>query len=171
MIEVCLLSQSAPGKHNQVKSPQTFAHLVHFSNKRVCHVYNHKIVLFGLQNKQTFHMFSLLDLRFVLCSRDLDVLRAQRIMSFFYPQINEVGKSDHMGVIWRPLFLNHLVSLWLTPLPNTLKDIIYNIDWEGWQQNNHIFHVFSITYSVLALNVQHNWNTRQWWQGWRRRWG
>ena len=28
-------------------------------------------------------MFSLRDLRFVLCSRDLDVLRAQRIMGFF----------------------------------------------------------------------------------------
>ena len=29
-------------------------------------------------------MFSLRDLRFVLCSRDLDVLGAQRIMGFFY---------------------------------------------------------------------------------------
>ena len=28
-------------------------------------------------------MFSLRDLRFVLCSRDIDVLRAQRIMGFF----------------------------------------------------------------------------------------
>ena len=28
-------------------------------------------------------MFSLLDLRFVLCSRDLDVPRAQRIMDIF----------------------------------------------------------------------------------------
>ena len=44
-------------------------------------------------------MFSLCDLRFVLCSRDLDVLRAQRSMGFFilnYPQIKEVGKADHM---------------------------------------------------------------------------
>ena len=32
---------------------------------------NHAILLFWLQNKQTFHMFSLLD----LSSRDLDVLR------------------------------------------------------------------------------------------------
>ena len=47
-------------------------------------------------------MFSLLDLRFVLCSRDLDVLRAQRIIGLFYlnyPQINEVRTSDHMTVI------------------------------------------------------------------------
>ena len=42
-------------------------------------------------------MFSPRDLIFVLCSRDLDVLRAQRSMRFYYPQINEVGKSDHMG--------------------------------------------------------------------------
>ena len=39
---------------------------------------NHKLLLFWLWNKQTFHMFSLRDLRFVLWS--LDVLRAQRIM-------------------------------------------------------------------------------------------
>ena len=39
-------------------------------------------------------MLSLLELHFVLCTLDLDVL--QRIMGFYfnYPQINEVGKSD-----------------------------------------------------------------------------
>ena len=44
-------------------------------------------------------MFSLRDLHFALCSLDLDVLRAQRIIDFFYlgyPQINGVRKSDHM---------------------------------------------------------------------------
>ena len=38
-------------------------------------------------------MFSLRDLGFVLCSRDIDVLSAQRIIGFFYPdypQIDEV---------------------------------------------------------------------------------
>ena len=41
-------------------------------------------------------MFSLRDLRFVLCSRDLDVLRAQRIigLSYLYPQVNEVEKTN-----------------------------------------------------------------------------
>ena len=34
-------------------------------------------------------MFSLLDLRFVLCSLEVDILRAQRIM---------VGKPNHMEV-------------------------------------------------------------------------
>ena len=45
-------------------------------------------------------MFSLLDLRFVLCSRDLDALLAQMFMGFFiYPQINEVRNSAHTAVI------------------------------------------------------------------------
>ena len=41
-------------------------------------------------------MFSLRDLRFVLCSRDLDVLCAQRIIDFYvnYPQNNEVRIYD-----------------------------------------------------------------------------
>ena len=45
-------------------------------------------------------MFSLRDMRFLLCSRDLDVLRVQRIMGFVYlnyTQMNEVGKSDPTG--------------------------------------------------------------------------
>ena len=48
-------------------------------------------------------MRSLRGLRFLLCSRDLDVLRAQRIIGFFnlnYPQINEVKKSDELLDIW-----------------------------------------------------------------------
>ena len=39
-------------------------------------------------------------LHVVLCSRDLHVLRAQRIIGFFnlnYPQINEVRKSDQIS--------------------------------------------------------------------------
>ena len=46
-------------------------------------------------------MFSLRDLRFLLCSRDLDVLRVQRTMGFFhfnYPQTNEVKKSNHIAI-------------------------------------------------------------------------
>ena len=40
-------------------------------------------------------MFLLRDLRFVLCSRDLDVQKRAKDYSFFYlnyPEINEVGK-------------------------------------------------------------------------------
>ena len=46
-------------------------------------------------------MFSLRDLCFVFCSRDLDVLRAQRLFYLNYPQINEAGKSDHV-VCYKP---------------------------------------------------------------------
>ena len=48
-------------------------------------------------------MFSLRDLRFVFCSRDLDVLRAQRIIGLFkfnYPQINEVGNPITCPATW-----------------------------------------------------------------------
>ena len=65
------------------KNPQTFAHPVNFSKNLSAMFDNHTILLFWLQNKQTFRMFSLRDLRLVLCSRDLDVLRAQRIIGFF----------------------------------------------------------------------------------------
>ena len=46
-------------------------------------------------------MFSLRDLRFVLCSRDLDVLRAQRIMGFlsWLPTNQRGRKSDHVRLI------------------------------------------------------------------------
>ena len=84
------------------KSPQTFAHLVNFPKNLSVMFVNRTILLFWLWNEQTFRMFSLRDLRFALCSRDLDVLRAQRIMGFFYlnyPQIEEAEKSNHMDVI------------------------------------------------------------------------
>ena len=50
-------------------------------------------------------MLSLRDLRFMLCSRDLDVLRPQRSTGFFYlnyPQSNGVRKPDHMYKLWGP---------------------------------------------------------------------
>ena len=40
---------------------------------------NQKILLFWLYNKQTIGVFSLCDLRFVRCSRDLEVLRDHRL--------------------------------------------------------------------------------------------
>ena len=78
------------------KSPQTFAHLVHFSNKCVGRLNVSIILSFWLLNKQTFHIFYLLHLYFVLCLNDLDVLRAQRIMGFsIIITINKAGKYDH----------------------------------------------------------------------------
>ena len=73
VIRVCLLSQSASEK---VKKKA------------------HK-PLRTYRISQTFRMFSLCDLRFVL--RSLDVLRAQRIMGFFIFNTHKstVSKSDH----------------------------------------------------------------------------
>ena len=45
--------------------------------------YNHKILLFGLQNKQAFCMISLCDLSSALCSLDRSILCTQRIMGLF----------------------------------------------------------------------------------------
>ena len=64
---VYLTSQSAPistNQHNQEKIPWTFAHLVNVSAM----FNNHKILLFWQKNKQTFYMFSLLDLPNLTCS-------------------------------------------------------------------------------------------------------
>ena len=62
----------------------------------------HTTLLFLLKNKETFHMFLLHDLRFVLCSRDLDVQRAQRIIGFFSLITHKSKRSekwsDHMKV-------------------------------------------------------------------------
>ena len=55
--------------------------------------------------------YSLHDLRFMLYSLNLDVLRAQRIIGYFnlnYPQINGGGKSDHVDVLdetWRDVYM------------------------------------------------------------------
>ena len=54
VIGVRLSSQSASEKHNQEKSPQTFAHLANFSKNVSAMFNNHTIVLFWLQNKETF---------------------------------------------------------------------------------------------------------------------
>ena len=40
-------------------------------------------------------MFSLRDLRFLLCSRDLDVLRTQRIIGFFVLITHNATRSEN----------------------------------------------------------------------------
>ena len=110
------IGQSASEKHSQEKKPTKLCAPREFP-KNVCH--NHTILLFWLNNKQTFRMFSLRDLRFVRCSRDIDVLRAQRIIGFFnlnYPQINEVPKSDHVGGfrVRKPLGPGTLIRMFYT---------------------------------------------------------
>ena len=78
VIEVCLLSQSAPKKHNQEKkSPHTFAHLTNFSKMcRPCLIIIQSCYFYNRINKAFTCSYS------VICTRDLDVLRAQRIIGF-----------------------------------------------------------------------------------------
>ena len=79
--------------------PQTFAHLVNFSKNVSAMFDNHTILLLWLQNKQTFHMFSLCDLRFscsVLLISTCYMRKGSWAFYLNYPQINEVGKSDQM---------------------------------------------------------------------------
>ena len=88
------------------KSPQTFAHLGHV-----------KISVILSADKLTFHMFSLCDLRFVLCSRDLDVLRAQRIIGFFILITHKSTRSDN-PITWFQL------AKWQTSLKTRDKRIM-----------------------------------------------
>ena len=61
---------------------------------------NHNISLFSLQNKQTFHMFSRLDLRFVLCSLDLGVLKGHRLFNKIFNYQNSMKlEAFHSQVI------------------------------------------------------------------------
>ena len=76
-----------------------------------------KSQLFCLRNKLTFHMFSLCDLRFVLCSRDLDVLRAQRIIGFFILITHKSTRSDN-PITWFQL------AKWQTSLKTRDKRIM-----------------------------------------------
>ena len=49
-------------------------------------------------------MFLLCDLRFVLCSLDFDVLRAQRIMAFFILITHKSMRSENL-ITWNNLHL------------------------------------------------------------------
>ena len=84
VIGVGPLSQSASEKHNQEKKAHIPLRTSWISPQNLSAMFdNHAILLLWLSNKQNVRMFSLLDLCFVLCSLDLNVLRAQRIMGFF----------------------------------------------------------------------------------------
>ena len=62
-------------------------------------------------------MFSLLDLRFVLCSRDLDdgttCAKDHGLFYLNYPQINEVRKSGHAasGFVFYPFEFDGFCTL------------------------------------------------------------
>ena len=57
-------------------------------------------VILTKENEQTFHMSWLLALGFVLCSRDVDVLRAQRIIGFFILITHKSTRSENWITWW-----------------------------------------------------------------------
>ena len=92
VIGVCLLSQSASEKLSQEKKP-TNHHVI--SSKKMSAIW-----LFWLQNKQTFRMFSLRNLSAFLVlftwTRRTTCAKDHGLFYLNYPQINKVGKSDHV---------------------------------------------------------------------------
>ena len=99
VIGVCLSSQSAPEKkNNQNKKPTHLCAPHEFLPKKTHLIIKQYILYFWLFNKQTFHMPSLRDLRFVFCSRDLDVRRAQRIIGFFYLTHKSTRSGNPSGI-------------------------------------------------------------------------
>ena len=88
-------------------------------------------------------MFSLHDLCFVLCSLDLDELRAQRIMDFWlnYPQINGVGRSEHLEALGLISRLNLLTNERKYLINNCRASSNYNlVKWLFPEKNLRRFH-------------------------------
>lgn len=78
VIGVCLLRQSASEKQNhdaEAQKPLRIQCLL----CELCHT----MFFFSAIEETTFYMLSLRVLRFVVCSLDLDLLRAQRIIVFY----------------------------------------------------------------------------------------
>ena len=94
MIGISLPSQSVSETQNQEKKPTNLC-----APREFLKMYNHTILSLWLQNKQTFRMLSLCDLRFALCSLDLRVLRAQRIMGFLILITHKSMRSEN-STIW-----------------------------------------------------------------------
>ena len=93
VIRDCLASQSAHEKHNQEKKPTNLC-APHWIPHNICLpcliIMQYCSSDYGI-NKPFAYTRYVICVSCMLCSRDLDVLRAQRIMGFLsYPQINEV---------------------------------------------------------------------------------
>ena len=121
--EITRPSQSALEANNQAKKPTNLCATCKFCQKSYTVFGNHKILLGWLSDKQTSHMFSQRDLRFVLCSRDHDVLRPQRIMGFLLgpkaPSLKmktlfifRLGVADF--ALWTLIGSRHLCCLLIT---------------------------------------------------------
>ena len=81
-------------KYNQEKKPTNLCALREFLKKCLPCLIIIQSCYCDYRIYKTFTC-SRCELVFVLCSRDLDILRAQRIIGFIlsYPQINEIGKD------------------------------------------------------------------------------
>ena len=88
MIGACLPNQSALEKHNQEKSPQTFAHLVNFSRKMClpCLIINFCCCYFDYRINKPL----------LLCSINFDEIRAQRIIGFFKLNTSVLGPFGNL---------------------------------------------------------------------------
>ena len=99
------LLQSAPEKHNQGKTKNnknnnkksTYLCAPREFLKQICRPCLIIIQSCYFDLRINKHMFSLLDLRFALFSRDLGVLRAQRIIGFFMTCC--VYDKDHISAL------------------------------------------------------------------------
>ena len=95
VITVCLLSQSALEKHSREK-PTNLCTL--WISPKLC--LPCLIILqscyFDKWNKQTFCILSLHDLHFMLCSLDLNIPCAQRIMGFFILITHKSMRSENL---------------------------------------------------------------------------
>ena len=69
-------AQARKKAHKPLRTPCT-------SQTNLSSMFDHQNLVILIIEKQTFRILSLRDLCFVFCSRDLDVLRAQRIIGFF----------------------------------------------------------------------------------------
>ena len=86
---VCVLSQSAYEKHNQEKSPQTFAHFVNFSEMCLpCFIIT-KHFVYRINKPFTGSRCFI----FVSCSVHM-ISTCAKDHRLFYPQINEVRKAS-----------------------------------------------------------------------------
>ena len=80
----------------------------------VSHVW-YTVLLFWLKNKQIFRMFSLRNLRnraLFTWSRRTTCAKDPTLFYLNYPQINEVGTSDHVVELLFALNLNQLIFVW-----------------------------------------------------------
>ena len=110
---------------NKQRNKETKAHqplgISWNSSKNVSTMFdNHyTLLLFWLWNKQTFCTLLLRDLRYMVCSRDLDVLRPQRIMGLFVLISHKSMWSESM-ITWYTLRMaSHAPKSYYSPKSHT----------------------------------------------------